>query len=52
MVCSEPKADQEYSPLPGRKRGVYPEWLAAQAANEAQPVALAGKRPDRDAGEN
>jgi hypothetical protein len=41
MVCCEPKTDKKYSPLAGRKRGINPKWLAAQAANEAEPVALA-----------
>lgn len=42
VVHSEPKADQEYSPLAAGKRGVYPERLAAQAADEAELVPLAG----------
>ena len=50
MVHSEPEADNEHTPLPGRIRGVNPERLATQAENKAQPVPLAGKRPDGYAG--
>jgi hypothetical protein len=48
MVGSEPKTDKEYSPLAGRIRRINPKRLAAQATNEAEPIALARKRPNRN----